>query len=219
MGALFLSPPFTTDAEIRSCFSKFELLPSGYHFDVMDGEFVAATHISVETINRVRSFSDLPFWVHLMAQDPAPLVEELNLHPGDTVSFHYEVFQKKEAIEALAERIEHKNLRPSLAINPRTDIERISYLLHFIEHVLVMSVQPGAAGQPFIPKTFDKLKELEMYRLAQELELIIAVDGGINASNIGELGALGVNEVALTSAIFSSKNPVQKLKELQNLFT
>lgn len=219
MQIIFLAPPFTTEAELRKCIHTFEKDAQGYHFDFMDGNFVSTKQMNIELINTVRTLTDVPFWIHLMARAPHELIDYLELNPGDTVSFHYEVFHKKSGLEDLAEKLEHKNLRPSLAINPQTSIEKISHLLHAIEHLVVMSVKPGAPGRPFIPHTFAKLEELQMYCLAQEFDLIVAVDGGVHKTNIAQLAQAGVQEVAVTSAIFNTSNPLESLQELSALFS
>ena len=187
---------------------------TGFHVDVMDGEFVKNKMGSVELTNEIARMTRKQLWIHLMVKDPLPVIEKLKLHRGDIVTFHFSAhFDYQTIIEAL----ESKNLRPSMGLNPKTPISSLNNAIHSIDHVTIMSVEPGKSGQQFIPHTLTKLNKLNAFRAAHECVLTIAVDGGINTKNITKLDGLGVNQVAVTSGIFNSDNPVAALKDLTKI--
>lgn len=187
---------------------------AGFHIDIMDGKFVKNSTGSVALCNAITRMTRKQLWVHLMVEEPIKTIELLKLHRGDIVTFHYE---SQGDYQTIIEALEHKNVRPSLALSPKTPISALTNPIHVIDHVTIMSVEPGKSGQKFIPNTIKKLERLNAFRAAHECTLTIAVDGGINKSNITKLDALGVNQVAISSGIFSSSDPVAALQELNKI--
>lgn len=185
----------------------------GFHIDIMDGIFVKQKMGSIELTNQIAKTSGKQLWIHLMVQDPLEYIEQLKIHPGDIVTFHYMPNTNQETI---IEALERKNLRPSLGINPKTQISTVKNALYAFDHVTVMGVEPGKSGQKFIPSTLKKLELLNAFKDAHERDITIAVDGGVNAITIEKLAALEVTEVAVTTAIFAAENPLKALKELSN---
>ena len=219
--SVFLAPPFITVLELKTCLENFGTLPSGYHFDLMDGQFVPATRMPINAINEIRSLTNLPFWIHLMAKNPENLIDKLELNPYDIISIHAEVFEKTSSVVELVKKIKQKNLRPSLALNPETTIESTQEVLALFDHLLIMSVTPGASGQPFKQSTQTKLKSIINYLATQtktDHQYTIAVDGGVGIENIELLALNGVETVAVTSAVFDQQNPKKALKVLTNAF-
>lgn len=186
---------------------------AGYHLDVMDGNFVPNLTWGPMVVNEVARITYKKVWVHLMVQKPDELLDAFMLPEGSVVTFHFEnSINKKDMIKKITE----KKWLPSIAISPKTDVQEIMPFLDTAHHVLVMSVEPGFSGQDFIPETLEKLEILNSYKQSQNLDFIIGVDGGINENNIHQCAQHGVEQFAIASTIFKSKNSVEKITALHN---
>jgi ribulose-phosphate 3-epimerase len=138
----------------------------------------------------------------------------LVLPAKSTVTFHIET---KNDINELINKIKEKNWQPSIAMCPKTAPEKTFPFLQQIDHLLVMSVNPGFSGQQFMPSALDSFRAIGDYCSQHNLKVTLAADGGINKHNIAQLATLGVQDFAVASAIFESTDPVQAINELQKL--
>lgn len=187
----------------------------GYHIDLMDGSFVANTAGSVALANQIATMSSTTTqWVHLMVNDPLLYVSALAVAPGSLISFHIETNVN---ISKTVAAIKEKKWHASLAINPKTAPEKIFAYAREIDQVLVMSVEPGFAGQDFLPESLDKIKLIAAYRATAGLSLRIGVDGGVTMTNCVQLAQAGVDDFAVASAVFSASDPVAALMHLNQL--
>ena len=187
---------------------------AGFHIDIMDGQFVHQRMGSVDLINEISRMTRKQLWIHIIAQNPLKIIKELKPHSGDIITFHATAeYDYQEIITELT----NKNVIPSLGLNPSTPITVLNNAIDFIDHVTIMSVEPGQSGQKFIPETLNKIEQVHAFRAAQECRLTIAVDGGINLKNIAKLNRLGINQVAASSAIFNSEDPLEALRELSQI--
>lgn len=214
MGVSMQIFPSLTSQNLDELHSQIRLLGphcAGFHIDIMDGQFVHQKIGSAQLANEITQITHKQLWIHIMAQDPLAIIKKLTPHHGDIVSFHATANYDYQTI---IEELEHKNVVPSLALNPSTPLSIISTIIHALDHVTIMSVEPGKSGQKFIPATLKKLELLNALRAALETRLTIAVDGGVNKNNITKLDALGVNQVAVCSGIFNSDDPLAALQEL-----
>jgi ribulose-phosphate 3-epimerase len=184
----------------------------GYHIDVMDNHFVPNLTWGSDTVNAIAQATIHPLWVHLMVTNPEDWIGELDLMGGSMVTFHHE---SPGAGAHLIQHIKEKNWYVSIAINPDTPVEKIFNLLPLVDQVLIMSVQPGFAGQPFMTDVIKKIEPLMGYRASSKLPFRIAMDGGITIHNIAELAQKGVEDFAIASAIFGYPDPVEAIKILQ----
>lgn len=186
----------------------------GYHIDIMDNHFVPNLTWGKKLTNEIERAAAKPSWVHLMVDNPQEWLHLLDLPNGSTLSFHYE--NTKEKVQMIR-RIQEKKWRASIAVNPETPIEKILPLLNVVDEVLLMSVQPGFYGQNFKHEAVEKIDPLIKARSIGKLNFTIAMDGGINETNIQELAQKGVDTFAVASAIFKHDDIVaatQKLYEL-----
>ena len=168
------------------------------HMDMMDGHFVPNMMLPTEWINRMRQHTDLPFDVHIMADNPEQVVEHLCLNSGDIVSIHYESTKHVQRVLSL---IRAKGWRPALALNPATPVECVSELLCDVDMILVMTVNPGFAGQRLIPQCLEKASRLR--RLLDERgfsNIEIEVDGNCSFENIPRMKQAGANVFVLGSS-------------------
>lgn len=202
-----------TSDDLISLFSEIDDLVSGYHIDIMDGQFVPAHRASPELANHIDTLTENILWVHLMVNNPRLYMTELEVKPGSIITFHYEAVLPTD-LEQLAQYCEQRQWRPSLALNPRTSLNDVIHMVHYFDHITLMSVSPGASGQAFITDSFEKIKHLAAYRAAQEASFEIAIDGGVTQKLIKDLKLLSVDAVATHSAVFNNESPYQNIEML-----
>lgn len=174
------------------------------HFDIMDGHFVPNLTFGPPLVKCARMHSKLPFDVHLMVDDPGayfPMLAGLTIK---TLSFQIETTN---FAPRLIKLIREQGMRPSVALNPQTSLNRIEGILPMVDNVLVMSVDPGFAGQQLLGGTFEKVERLIDYREEHELVFTVQVDGGVNDKNIRELASVGVDIVVAGNAYFKADDP------------
>lgn len=203
----------TDITSIRSSLEKLDPVVQGYHIDVMDGVFVPNMTWGVAGVNVIASQSmRTAHWVHLMVIDPLLYVPSFLLAGGSIVTFHIESeCDPKSVIDFIRE----KKYKPSIAINPKTAVEKAFPLAHLVDQILIMSVEPGHSGQDFLPEVVKKIELLAGYRATSSLNFRIGIDGGITAKNIKSLAEKGVDDFAVASAVFASPDPVQAIAILK----
>ena len=184
------------------------------HFDIMDGHFVPNLTYGPPVVRACRPYSKLPFDVHLMVTDPAAYVEALADLDVNLLSFHIEATNFAPRLIGL---IREHGMRPSVVVNPQTPLTFIEHVLPMVSNVLVMSVDPGFAGQSFIQTIYQKIESLAAYRDEMELTFTIQVDGGVNEGNISELAGIGVDIVVAGKAYFTSAEPAAFVNTVQSL--
>jgi len=165
-----------------------------FHIDVMDGAFVPNFACGAEIMRTVKQHTHLPLDVHLMINNPAAYIDYFRNLGAGTISIHAEA--DPHAARTLA-KIREAGATPGLAINPGTSVETIKELLPLCDHVLAMTVNPGFAGQDFLPFTMSKLRVLGA--LAAQYRFTLCVDGAMTPERIAELHAFGVNAFVLGS--------------------
>lgn len=193
---------------IEQSIKQLEQYCDGFHLDVMDNHFVPNLTFGAEMVNTIAKSSAKQMWVHLMVDDPINWCDTLQLSEGSIVSFHFEATQSPEKV---AKCITEKKWVPSLAINPKTAVEEIESLLDIVNHVLLMSVEPGFSGQRFLEDVLPKASELKKLKP----NIVIGMDGGINLENIHEVAVAGVQDFGIASAIFTSNDPVHAIETLR----
>lgn len=209
--------PSLISADLMNLQREIELLDPyvpGYHLDIMDFHFVPNLTWGPAFMDAIARTTKRTLWVHLMVDNPTIWVETLNLPGGSIVTFHIETIEKN---LHLIKHIQDKNWLAGLAINPKTNAERIFPFLNTISQVTIMSVEPGRSGQAFLPESLDKIEPLLGYRQSNGLKFRIAMDGGISEKNIKEISNRGVDDVAIAHALFSKSDPIEALKQLQKL--
>jgi ribulose-phosphate 3-epimerase len=149
-----------------------------------------------------------------MVENPLETLATFQIPPGSIITFHTETKNNKKHI---VDYILAKNWQPSIAISPKTPINEIFPWVQHVYQVLVMSVEPGAAGQSFLKDTIRKLDPLIGYRATTQLPFRIAIDGGIDPISLRLLADEEIDDFAIGSAIFNSPNPVEALKILDGI--
>ena len=178
----------------------------------MDNAFVPNTGISVEKTNTIAEITYRQLWVHLMVEEPESYLNQLQLPPDSILTFHIE--SHKHASRLINKILEKKWL-PGIAINPKTGVNEIFPLFWTLyTQVLIMGVEPGFSGQPFLKETMDKIAPLLGYRDTKHANFKIAMDGGVGLKNLKELVEKGVDQLAIGSALFDHKAGPLKAYEL-----
>ena len=188
------------------------------HIDIMDGHFVPRIELGQQFL-RACSTTGMTMDVHLMVDNPREQIA--NFAPfSDILTFHYEAASGADECIELAKLINSFGKKAGIAIKPKTDISVLEPLLEHFNHFLVMSVEPGLAGQTFLPETLGKLKDLnEMLGKRKEGNLIVQIDGGINKQT-SSLVADFVDLAVVGSALFNKSGEDRKsfLHELDTIF-
>lgn len=181
------------------------------HFDVMDGLFVPNISFGFPILQAVRKHTNKFIDVHLMIVQPEKYIKEFAKQGADGISVHYE---GNLHIHSLLQQIREEGAKAGLVLNPHTPISLIKDVLHLVDTLLIMSVNPGFGGQKFIPETVKRVEEAK--KLCDELNpnTIIQVDGGVNVENAPLLKAAGARSLVAGSAVFKSSNPTQYIQQL-----
>ncbi|MCB1326110.1 MAG: ribulose-phosphate 3-epimerase [Spirochaetales bacterium] len=181
------------------------------HLDVMDGHFVPAISFGEVYSGLIQKHTSIPLDVHLMVSRPDLQVPRyFDLKPAN-ITFHIEA---TDFPIRMAQLIRAQGIRAGVAINPGTPISALEPVLHEIDLVLVMSVEPGFYGQAFIETTYQRVQTLR--DLIGERNIVIEADGGINAGNIGGLASSGVRMVVAGSYCFQGDGVNERVQTLKS---
>ena len=171
------------------------------HLDVMDGHFVPNLTFGPPIIKAIRKSSKKPFDAHLMVANPDDLLEEYVAAGVDIITVHKEVTPH---LDRTLTRIRNLGCKAGVSINPGTSLSGLEFLLEKLDLILVMSVNPGFAGQSFINSSIDKITAVK--ELISSKPINIQVDGGINNETAPQVIKAGANVLVAGSAIFSGSD-------------
>lgn len=178
--------------------------------DVMDGHFVPNLSFGAPVIRSLRT--KLPLDIHLMVSNPADRLPEFAALGVRNITFHAEAVQNTKDRKALIEAIHKANATAGIALNPDTDIASIQDVIDLVDLVLIMTVHPGFGGQAFIESCLRKVKEVRK----SHPDLMIQVDGGIDAESARKSIAAGANNLVAGSFIFTSKDRAAVIASLRD---
>ena len=181
------------------------------HLDIMDGHFVPNLTMGPALAAGIRKMTKLPFDCHLMVEEPAKFVGPFVDAGVNALSIHIETCDPAKLIP----EIKDFGCKAGIVLNPETSISKIMpYLMH-ADYVLVMTVNPGFAGQSFMPEVAKKIDILKAFREAQNLKYLIEVDGGINFETIEQVKNADI--IVAGNGIFKTpdyKAAIRKMKDL-----
>ena len=187
------------------------------HIDIMDGKFVSNYTLGTDFVKAIKKCTNIPLDIHLMIEDPENKINWFEFGEGDYVSVHYE--STRHLNKALNMRRE-KGGKAMVAINPATPLSALESVLDDIDAVLVMTVNPGFAGQKLVKSTLKKIKKLREYLDKEGYSNIeIEVDGNVSFENAVLMNEAGANIfVAGTSSIFSKNGDLsENTKRLRDI--
>ena len=180
------------------------------HIDVMDGHFVPNITIGVAVTASIKKVSSIPLDVHLMIENPGKYIEPFAKAGADIITFHYEA--AKEKTSDIIKLIHSFNIKAGLSIKPKTKPEEILKYLPELDMVLIMTVEPGFGGQKFMPECAEKIPVI---REKSPENLIIQVDGGINAETAKVCTQYGANSLVAGNYIYKSENTEKAILSLR----
>jgi ribulose-phosphate 3-epimerase len=182
------------------------------HVDIMDGHFVPNLTMGPPVVTSIRRVAKVPLDVHLMLQEPDRYLEAFVLAGAAMISVHAEVLPH---LHRTIQRIKELGAKAGVAINPSTPVSALEEIAGDVDHVLVMSVNPGFGGQTFIPRTESKIEAVRALLRRRGSRAPIEVDGGIDASNAARVVAAGAEILVAGNAIFGGGEPERATKELR----
>jgi ribulose-phosphate 3-epimerase len=182
------------------------------HVDVMDGRFVPNITVGPLVVQAVRKATKLPIDVHLMILEPERYVEAFAEAGAGSISVHAEVSPH---LHRTLEVIRAAGARPSVALNPSTDLSAVEWVLGDCAQVLVMTVNPGFGGQGYIEACTEKVRRLRGIADSRGLALDIEVDGGINHDTVEGVVAAGANVLVAGTAVFDAPDYRRAIAELR----
>ncbi|HUA21882.1 MAG TPA: ribulose-phosphate 3-epimerase [Bryobacteraceae bacterium] len=182
------------------------------HVDVMDGHFVPNISIGIPVVESIRKITRLKLDVHLMISDADKYAPEFIHAGGDHILVHQEACTH---LDRTLRMIRSEGALAGVVLNPATPIAAISEVLDLVDHVLIMSVNPGFGGQRFIPNALHKIRDLARRRKDLGLNFAIEIDGGVGPENAGDITRAGCDWLVAGSSIFHTPDPGQAFVDLQ----
>lgn len=181
------------------------------HVDVMDGHFVPNITIGVPVVASIKKVAKIPLDVHLMIENPEKYVEPFVKAGADILTFHYEAVKENE-INNLINKVKTMGVKVGMSIKPKTPVEEVLKYLSKLDMLLIMTVEPGFGGQKFMDFCAEKIKVVRKVNS----EIIIQVDGGINAQTGALCREYGANSLVAGSYIYKSNDIAQAISSLKN---
>ncbi len=180
------------------------------HVDVMDGHFVPNLTIGMPVVKALKAVSTLPLDVHLMIEKPEKYIREFIAAGSDYLTLHVEsTSQMKENLKL----IRNLGCKAGITLRPKTAIKEIESYLSMVDLVLIMSVEPGFGGQSFMNDQMAKVQWLADYRLKNDLNYLIEVDGGISPQTAPVCWAAGADILVAGSAVFKGEKTVRNYQD------
>ncbi|MFW6256544.1 MAG: ribulose-phosphate 3-epimerase [Bacillota bacterium] len=184
------------------------------HLDVMDGSYVPNITFGPGLISALRPHSDLTFDTHLMIDNPRYHIKNFARAGSDIITVHAEAAGH---LDQVLNMIIDEGCQAGVALNPATPLSVLEYVLPKLNLVLIMSVNPGAGGQKFIPEIYNKISKLDQIISENNLETQIAVDGGIKLNNLKQVVSKGTDIIVAGSAIFKAESPAVEIDKFKKL--
>lgn len=182
------------------------------HIDVMDGNFVPNISFGAPIIKAIRNKSKKVFDVHLMIEEPSRYIDDFINAGADLITVHYEATKH---MDRTIQYIKSKGVKVGIALNPGTSVALIKDLIPLIDMVLIMSVNPGFGGQKFITYSLNKIREVKELSEKYNKNLLIQVDGGVDASNVKSIVEAGATVIVAGSAVFKNNEIEKNIIELR----
>lgn len=194
---------------------RMELAKADFmHLDVMDGHFVPNITFGAPVIKTVRSYTDVPFDVHLMISEPLKYIDDFADAGADIITFHVE---SDSDIKETIEKIKSRGVKPGLVIKPNTPASAVFPYLSDLYMVLIMTVEPGFGGQSFMEDMLPKVSEIRNEADKVNPQLLIEVDGGIAENTIAKASKAGVDICVAGTAVFKAEDSTQAIANLKRI--
>ncbi|MBL8156304.1 MAG: ribulose-phosphate 3-epimerase [Anaerolineae bacterium] len=176
------------------------------HVDVMDGRFVPNLTMGPLVIEAARRSTKLPLDVHLMMVEPDHMLKAFAEAGSDVISVHVEACLH---LNRTLQEIRRLGCQAGVALSPHTPAGALSEVMHLVDVILILSVNPGFGGQAFLPEVLPKTRQLRQMIAATGREIDLEIDGGVNTQTAATCVEAGVNVLIAGSAVFNSKFSVK----------
>jgi len=183
------------------------------HCDVMDGHFVPNISFGLPVIEQIKKVAEKPLDVHLMISDPDRYLERFKEAGADILTVHYETCPH---LHRTIGAIREMGMKAGVAINPHTPVQMLIDIMHDLDLILLMTVNPGFGGQKFIPGSYKRLVTLRQMVNTLAPNALIEVDGGVNLDTGRQLFMAGADVLVAGNFIFSSADPKETIEALKN---
>jgi ribulose-phosphate 3-epimerase len=182
------------------------------HIDVMDGNFVPNITMGPSIISSIRKVTKLPFDVHLMIADPDRYIESFFKAGADVITVHVEASSH---LHRTVDLIKSFGVRAGVSLNPATPLEQIEEIIHYIDLLLIMTVNPGFGGQKFIGTSLAKIARAKKMLESTPRKPLLEVDGGVNIMNIGDIAQVGADVIVAGAAVFGTEDYQKTIASLK----
>jgi ribulose-phosphate 3-epimerase len=182
------------------------------HIDVMDGHFVPNITVGPMIVEAVKRCTSLPLDVHLMIDEPERFVIDFRKAGADIISVQFEACRH---LNGTIRLIKESGAKASVVLNPATPPSVLDYVLHDVDMVLIMTVNPGFGGQKFIPEMLEKVRELRRIIDKKGLPVEIELDGGIKIENIADCSRAGGDIFVSGSGIFGTRDYRETIRKMR----
>lgn len=183
------------------------------HIDVMDGHFVPNITFGLDFVKALKRKTSIPLDVHLMVENPEFFSTQFLEQGVEYLSFHLEATLHP---QRLLSRIREQGSKAGIVLNPATPLSLLNHLWGEFDFLLLMTVNPGFAGQKFLPQMEGKIKEAKSIILSRGVSCELEVDGGINLENAPLVASWGADILVLGAGIFAQSDPEGSLLKLMN---
>ena len=184
-----------------------------FHLDVMDGVFVPNISFGFPVMEAVKRHARKPLDVHLMIERPEKFIPEVQRLGALVMNVHQEACVH---LHRVLQQIRNAGMMSGVTLNPSTPVSMVEDVLEEADLVMLMSVNPGFAGQRFIEHTYEKVERLREMIDRRHLPTLIEVDGGVCRENAARLYEAGADVLVAGSAVFRAQNPVEEVDILKN---
>ena len=182
------------------------------HIDVMDGHFVPNLTMGTNIVKSLKKQTRFKLDVHLMITNAPAMIEEFADAGADIITIHQEAVTH---LDREISKIKNLGVKAGVSLNPATPIETLKWIFSEIDLVLIMSVNPGFGGQKYIPQINHKLKQVSNINREKRANVIIEVDGGIDAITAGPAYEMGARYFVAGNAIFSQKDRSKAIQDMR----
>ncbi|HOF21581.1 MAG TPA: ribulose-phosphate 3-epimerase [Bacteroidales bacterium] len=184
------------------------------HCDIMDGVFVPNISFGFPVVEHVRKVAEKPLDVHLMIVDPDRYLVRWKETGAAILTVQYEACVH---LHRTVTEIRRLGMKAGVAVNPHTPVALLKNILHTVDMILIMTVNPGFGGQVFIEESYGKIEELKYMIRTGGHDVLIQVDGGIDTHNAAELVETGADVLVAGNTVFSSGDPADTIRKLKML--
>lgn len=210
--------PSLLSANFANLKSDIEMLNASeadwIHLDIMDGVFVPNITFGFPVLKYVQEYAKKPLDTHLMIVEPQKFIKEFKEVGVSLLNVHYETCPH---LHRVIQQIKNEGMKAGVTLNPHSPVSLLEDIIGDVDLVMLMSVNPGFAGQKFIENTYGKVEKLKELILQKNADVLIEVDGGVNFETGEKLFECGADVLVAGSFVFDSENPMKTISQLKHL--